>query len=107
MKLVTGDTVIVRTGKDRGKRGPILRVLPKESRVVVEGVNLIKKHAKPTKQLPHGGIITQEASLAVDNVQLICPECSQVTKVKKQVTNTGNLRVCARCGAALAAKKAS
>lgn len=105
MKLQTGDSVIVRTGKDRGKSGTILRVLPKQQRVVVEGISMIKKHAKPTSKLPHGGVISREAPIAVSNVMLKCPECSKPTKIKKQVTDAGNLRVCAQCGAALAGKK--
>lgn len=106
MKLQTSDNVIIRTGKDRGKSGRILKVLPKLNRIVVEGVNMIKKHAKPTSKLPGGGIITREAAIAASNVQLICPECSKPTKIKKQSSDAGNLRVCAQCGAALATKKA-
>lgn len=105
MKLVKDDNVIVRTGKDRGKSGKILRVLPKQNRIVVAGVNLVKKHVKPTSKLPHGGIITREAPIAVSNVMLSCPECSKPTKVRTQVTDSGNVRVCAECGAALAGKK--
>jgi len=105
MKLVKDDKVMIRTGKDRGKSGKILRVLPKENRIVVEGINLVKKHAKPTSKLPHGGIITREAPIAASNVMLACPECSKPTKVRKQVTDAGIIRVCTECGAALNGKK--
>ncbi len=105
MRLVTGDTVIIRAGKDRGKRGPILAVIPKDNRVVVEGISLIKKHTKPSKKLPHGGIIQREASISAANVQLICSECSKPTKVKRQVTEQGTVRICAQCDAAVPSRK--
>ena len=76
------DNVLVITGKDRGKRGRVLKVLPEKNRLVVEGVNMIKRHTKPNpgKQVK-GGIVEREASLHASNVQLVCPECGAQTRV--------------------------
>jgi large subunit ribosomal protein L24 len=79
-----GDTVIVRSGKDRGARGKVLLTLPKDSRVLVEGVNRVKKHTKVTttqRGAQAGGIVTQEAPVHVSNVQVVCPNCSKPTRV--------------------------
>ncbi|MBI4185551.1 50S ribosomal protein L24 [Candidatus Berkelbacteria bacterium] len=105
MHVLVNDQVRIMTGKDRGKRGRVLRVLPKQQRVVVEGINQIKKHAKATAKQPHGGILTLEAPIAASNVSVICPECGQPTRVKRTATATEHIRVCRRCGAALSPKK--
>src|SRR6266498_2673932 len=84
------DTVIVRTGKDRGKRGRVLRVLPDANRLIVEGVNMIKRHTRPNPQRNvKGGIVEREASLHASNVQLICPECSKMTRIGRRVLADG------------------
>lgn len=107
MKLRRDDTVLVRRGKDRGKTGKILRVLPRAHKVVVAGVNMVKKHTKPTPKAPHGGIVSFEAPLAVANVALVCPHCGKPTRVGKQVTKDGIVRICKRpgCGAAVSSPK--
>lgn len=105
MKLHSNDQVVIRTGKDRGKKGKILKVFPKTNRLVVEGVNIVKKHAKPTPKRPHGGIISMEAPIHASNATLICPSCSKPTKVGKQVTKTGTVRICRACQAALTTAK--
>lgn len=102
MKIRRNDTVMVITGKDRGKRGTVVRVLPKEQRLVVEGVNLAKRHSKPTPKQPAGGIIEFAAPLAVSNVLLVCPSCSKPTRVAMKLTEAGKVRTCKHCGAALA-----
>ena len=93
------DTVIVITGRDRGKRGRVLRVVPAKQRVVVEGVNFIKRHTRPNPQKNiKGGIVEREAPLAASNVQLICPECSAPTRVGRQRLDNGRaVRVCRKC----------
>ncbi|MGI6103123.1 MAG: 50S ribosomal protein L24 [Patescibacteria group bacterium] len=68
LKIKTGDTVLVISGKDKGKRGKVLRVLPSKSRLVVEGVGEVKKHTKPTPKQPHGGIVTTNAAVHASNV---------------------------------------
>jgi large subunit ribosomal protein L24 len=93
------DTVVVIAGRDRGKRGRVLRVVPAKQRVVVEGVNFIKRHTRPNPQKNiKGGIVEREAPLAASNVQLICPECSAPTRVGRQRLDNGRaVRVCRKC----------
>jgi large subunit ribosomal protein L24 len=93
-----GDKVVVIAGKDKGKRGKILRSLPKKSRVIVEGLNIVKKHSRPTQKNPQGGVLTKEAPINVSNVQLVCPGCGQPTRTGKREISEGVLvRVCKRC----------
>jgi large subunit ribosomal protein L24 len=91
--------VIVQTGRDRGKRGRVLRILPEKNRLIVEGVNMIKRHTRPNpaKQVK-GGIVEREASLHASNVQLICPECSAATRVGRRTLEDGRkVRICRKC----------
>ena len=93
------DNVIVTTGRDRGKRGRVLRVLPEQGRVIVEGVNFIKRHtrANPQKNV-QGGIIEREAAVHASNVQLVCPECGAQTRIGHRVLGDGRkVRVCRKC----------
>ena len=93
------DNVVVTTGKDRGKRGRVLRVLPEKNRVVVEGVNFIKRHTKANPQRNvKGGVVEREASLHASNVQLVCPECGQATRLGKKILGDGRkVRICRKC----------
>jgi len=86
-------------GRDRGKRGRVLRVVPQKGRVIVEGVNFIKRHTRPNPQKNvKGGIVEREAALAVANVQLVCPECSNPTRVGRQQLSDGRrVRICRKC----------
>ena len=93
------DNVLVITGKDRGKRGRVLRVVPDKNRLIVEGVNMIKRHTKPNpgKNI-QGGIVEREASLHASNVQLVCPECGAQTRVGHKVLGDGRkVRICRKC----------
>jgi large subunit ribosomal protein L24 len=93
------DNVLVITGRDRGKRGRVLRVLPRKGRVVVEGVNFIKKHTKanPQKNIK-GGIVEREAALNASNVQLVCPECGAPTRLGSRRLDDGRrVRFCRKC----------
>jgi large subunit ribosomal protein L24 len=97
------DTVMVLTGKDRGKTGVVRTVLPKKNRVLVDGVNMIKKHQRPTQQagvaVP-GGIVTREGPLHASNVMVICKECNRPTRTRVRIRQDGvKVRVCKRCGA--------
>ena len=85
MNIRKGDKVQVITGKDKGKQGVVLRGLPKEERVLVEGVNMVKKAMRPTQQNPQGGIVTKEAPIHVSNVMLVCPTCGKPTRVGDRV----------------------
>jgi len=93
------DNVIVLTGRDAGKRGRVLRVIPTTGRVVVEGVNFIKRHtrANPQKNVK-GGIIEREAALNASNVQLVCPECGARTRIGRRLLDDGRrVRFCVKC----------
>ena len=93
------DNVLVITGKDRGKRGRVLRVLPDKNRLIIEGVNLIKRHTKPNPQKQiKGGVVEREAALHASNVQLVCPECSKPTRLGSKLLGDGRkVRICRKC----------
>ena len=93
------DTVAVNAGKDRGKRGRVLKVLPTNNRLIVEGINMIKRHTRPNPQRNvKGGIIEREAALHASNVQLVCPECGEVTRIGHKVLGDGRkVRICRKC----------
>jgi large subunit ribosomal protein L24 len=94
-----GDTVAVIAGRERGKRGKVLRVLPVAGRVIVEKVNMMKKHQRPTQKLRQGGIIEREGALALSNVLLVCSRCDQPSRAGIKVLADGRkVRVCRRCG---------
>ena len=93
-----GDKVQVLSGKDRGKQGVVLRALPAENKVVVEGVSVVKKAVKPNAANQQGGIVSQEAPIDASNVNLVCPECGKVTRVGHEKDGKNKLRVCKKCG---------
>jgi large subunit ribosomal protein L24 len=97
------DNVIVVGGKDRGKRGRVLRVIPARNRVIVEGVNFIKRHTRPNpQQNVKGGVVEREGPLHASNVQIVCPECSEATRIGHQLLNDGRkVRVCRKCDGAV------
>ena len=96
-----GDTVVVLSGKDRGKQGKVLGTVPADGKVVVEGINMVTCHVKPRKQGEQGGIVKREAALAACKVQVVCPKCSKATRVAHKVENGKKTRVCKHCGAEL------
>ena len=92
-----GDTVYVLSGKDRSRRGKILKIYPDENRVLVENINMIKKHKKPQQTKP-GGIINQEAPIHASNVMLVCDKCKKPTKVGTRILENGEkVRFCKKC----------
>ena len=93
------DNVLVTTGKDRGKKGRVIRVVPEKNRLIVEGVNLIKRHTRPNpaKNIK-GGVVQREAALHASNVQLVCPECGAQTRIGHKVLEDGRkVRICRKC----------
>jgi large subunit ribosomal protein L24 len=98
MHVKKGDTVKVISGKDKGKTGVVLTALPKKDRVLVEGVNIIKKHTKPNQANPQGGIVSQEASIHVSNVMLIDPKSGEPTRVGYKVVDGKKVRVAKKSG---------
>ncbi len=100
MKIKKGDRVVVLSGKDRGKEGVVMRALPKENKVIVEGVNVAKKHQRPTRMTMQGGIIDKDMPLHVSNVAIISPGDGKATRVGYRFDDDGQkIRVCRRTGA--------
>jgi len=98
MHVKKGDQVYVLTGKNRTRKGKVLKVFPEDGRVLVEQMNLVKKHKKPRQRNP-GGIVEQEAPIHISNVMLICEKCKAPTKVGRQIMQSGEkVRVCKKCG---------
>ena len=99
MQIRSKDSVVVITGKDKGKVGKVLVAYPKTGRVVVEGVAIATKHQKPRQQGAPGGIIKKEASIDASNVMIVCPKCKKGVRVGYKVLDNGNkVRVCKKCG---------
>ncbi len=99
MKIRKNDTVLVIAGKDRGKKGKVRFAYPKKNKVMVEGVNFIKKHTKPIRQVRQAGIIEREAPLDVSNVMLVCGQCNKPTRIGARTLDDGKkVRVCRACG---------
>ncbi len=98
MHVKKGDKVQVISGKDKGKQGVILQAFPKKDRVLVEGVNIVKKHAKPSQANPQGGIISQEAPIHVSNVMPLDPKSGEPTRVGYKVVDGKKVRVAKKSG---------
>ena len=97
-----GDKVLVLSGKDKGKQGKVIASFPKQNKVKVEGVSMIKKHAKPTRKVPQGGIREMEAAIPASKVMVVCPACNKATRVEKNVLSDGRrVRTCRKCGESL------
>lgn len=101
MHVKKGDKVMVISGKDKGKTGVILASFPKKNRVLVEGVNIVKKHSKPSQMNPQGGIINQEAPIHVSNVMPIDPKTGEPTRVGVKVENGNKVRYAKKSGEVL------
>ena len=101
MNIKKGDTVVVLSGKDKGKKGKVQSTVPSESKVVVEGVNMVTCHTKPRRQGEEGGIIRREAALYASTVQVVCPKCGKGTRVAHKIEDGKKSRVCKHCGASL------
>ena len=95
------DTVVVISGDDKGKKGKVLKVSPAERKIIVDGVNVVTKHAKPRKQGEAGGILKVEGAIYADKVQLFCEMCGKATRVAHKTQDGKKIRVCVKCGAEL------
>jgi len=98
MKIKKGDTVLIISGKDRGRKGKILEVFPKENRILVEGINLRKKHQRPRRTGEKGQIVELPAPIDIANVKLICPKCGKATRVGYKISGEKKYRICKKCG---------
>jgi large subunit ribosomal protein L24 len=96
-RIKKGDTVQVVQGKESGKRGKVLHVLENEERVIVERVNFIKRHVRPSKKTPQGGVIEREASMHISNVKLVCPSCNQTVRTGVRMEGDEKIRYCKKC----------
>jgi large subunit ribosomal protein L24 len=97
-----GDTVVVITGKSEGKKGKVLSVDPDKQRVLIEGINMVKRHTKPSKNMQRGGIIQKESPIASSNVMVFCSRCNKPTRIGKKVLDNGSkVRACKKCGEVL------
>lgn len=103
MRVRKNDEVLVIAGNYKGKKGKVLKVIPEEKRIIVEGVNFIKRHTRPSQQNPQGGIVEKEAPINISNVQVVCPKCGKPTRlgsthVLDEIRNRKtNVRVCKNC----------
>lgn len=99
MNIKKNDTVVVLSGKDKGKRGKVLSVDPQNGKVVVEGINVAKRHTKPRKMGEEGGIIKKETPIYASKVMRVCPKCDKPTREAHMFLNDGSkVRVCKKCG---------
>ena len=100
MNIKTNDTVIVLSGKDKGKQGKVIRAMPDDKKVVVEGVNVATRHQKPRKQGDPGGIIKLETPIYASKVMRVCPKCDEPTRAAHKIKDDGTkARICKKCGA--------
>jgi len=97
MKIKKDDSVLITRGKDRGRKGKVLEAFPKEERILIEGINLRKKHQKPKKTGEKGQIIHIPGPINVSSVKLICPKCGKATRVGYKIVNKKKFRVCKKC----------
>jgi len=97
MKVKKNDTVLIIAGKDKGKTGKVLRSFLKENSILVEGVNLRKKHVKPKKQGEKGQVISVPAHLSISNVKIICPKCGKAVRIGYNVDKGKKSRICKKC----------
>ena len=97
MKIHKGDQVLITSGKDRGKTGKVLNAFPSESKLLLEGLNLRKKHAKPKKQGEKGQVVEVPAPLSVSNVKLICPKCGKPARIGYKIIEKKKYRICKKC----------
>ena len=101
MNVKKGDTVVVLSGKDKGKQGKVLGTVPGSLKVVVEGINMVTCHVKPRRQGEEGGIMKREAAIYASKVQVVCPKCDKATRVAMEFKGDKKVRVCKHCGAEL------
>ena len=103
LKIRKGDRVRVLSGKDKGKEGEVMRALPRDGKVIVEGVNIARKSQRPTRTTQQGGIIDKDMPIQVSNVALVCPACGKPTRVGYKIDASGSkARVCKKCGGEIA-----
>ena len=101
LHIKTGDIVQIMSGKDKGKQGKVLGTVPKSTKIVAEGINMVTCHVKPRRQGEEGGIVKREAAIYASKVQVVCPKCSKATRVAYEIKDGKKVRTCKKCGAEL------
>lgn len=97
MKIKLGDTVLIIAGKDKNKSGKITEVFPKDNKIVIEGLNIVRKHVKPKKQGEKGQRVEVPRAINVSNVKIICPKCKKSTRIGYRLIEKGKVRICKKC----------
>jgi large subunit ribosomal protein L24 len=98
MKIKKEDTVLVIVGKDKGKKGKVRQTMPKDGVLIIEGINIVKRHMKPRGQARQAGIIEREAPVQISNVMLLCPKCNKPVRIQSKILDDGKrVRVCGKC----------
>ena len=97
MKIKKGDTILIISGKDKGKKAKVLEAFPRQNKIVVEGVNIVKRHRRPRREKEKGQIVEVPKPIDVSNVKLICPKCSQPSRIGYRLTEKGKYRICKKC----------
>ncbi|HCU70229.1 MAG TPA: 50S ribosomal protein L24 [Candidatus Moranbacteria bacterium] len=101
MKIKKNDQVKILAGKDRGKTGKVLKVLSAEDKIIVEGVNIVKKHIRPRKEGEQGQRVEIPGKINTSNVMLVCPKCGKASRIEYKVTEKSKFRICKKCKAEL------
>lgn len=104
MNIKKGDTILVLAGKNKGATGKIEKLITRDKKIIVSGVNVVKKHLKPNAKNPHGGIVDYNAPIHISNAQIICPRCNKTTRIEHKITSQSKLRICKRCHEAIDSK---
>lgn len=105
IQIKKGDTVKVVSGREKGKTGKVLAVYPKREKVLIEKLNMVKRHMKPTQQYKQGGIVEKESPLSWANIMIMCVKCNKAVRIKHKTVAKKPARVCAKCGEMLEAVK--
>jgi len=98
MKIKKGDTVLITAGKDKGKQGKVSKSLPKENKIIVEGLNIVKKSVRPKRGGEKGQIVAISRPIDASNAKIVCPKCGQPARIGYKITETEKFRVCKKCG---------
>jgi large subunit ribosomal protein L24 len=97
MEIKLNDIVLIIAGKDKGKSGKVNEVFPKDNRIIVEGLNIVKKHVKPKKEGEKGQRVEVSRSIDISNMKLVCPKCKQATRIGHRILESGKVRICKKC----------
>jgi large subunit ribosomal protein L24 len=97
MKIRKGDTILILSGKDRGKKGKVMKVFPETNKIIAENMNLVKKHVRPKKQGEKGQVVAIAKPFDVSKVKLVCPKCGQAARIGYKIMESGKFRICKKC----------